>query len=139
MITTLALYSIISGALASVFSIACLIAVRFYSSTSIHVLLIASAYQFVRASRTLIYAPFFFSLVRVYICAFLATLNSRNRIRTKLASDAKSVAVITYSKFTTGQNPGRDSVGTTMHIDSGFTYQSRVDSHIAQESRRSQV
>ena len=61
MITTLALYSIISGALArsalwlllfdglsksfrSVFSIACLIAVRFHRNTSIHVLLTASAY-----------------------------------------------------------------------------------------------
>jgi len=56
----------------SVFSIACLIAVRFYSNTSIHVLLTASTYQFVRASCTLIYAPFFFSLVHVYVCVFLA-------------------------------------------------------------------
>jgi hypothetical protein len=59
-------------------------------------------------------------------------LNSRDRIRTRLASEAKSGIVITYSKLATGQNPGRDSIGTTIDIGPGTPYQSRVVPHLAQ-------
>ena len=58
-------------------------------------------------------------------------LNSRDRIRTRLASEAKSGVVITYSKLATGQNPGRDSIGTTIDIGPGTSYQSRVVPHFA--------
>lgn len=66
----LALYCINSGALTLVFAIACLA-------------------TFVRYSHTLIYAPFFFVLVRLYACAFMAVLNSRDRLRTSLEADAQ--------------------------------------------------
>jgi len=61
----LALYCINSGALTLVFAIACLA-------------------TFVRDSLTLIYAPFFFVLVRLYACAFMSVLNSRDRLRASL-------------------------------------------------------
>jgi len=88
--TTLALYSVMSGVFALIFSISCLI-------------------TFVRFPRTLIYAPFFLTLVRVYVCAFMAILNSRDRIRTKLALDAKNGIMISLSKFSSGPNLGEDN------------------------------
>ncbi|KAH8990312.1 hypothetical protein EDB92DRAFT_1865784 [Lactarius akahatsu] len=59
--TVLAFYCISSGALTLVFAIACLA-------------------TFVRLTHTLIYLLFFFILVRLYPCAFMAVLNSRGTI-----------------------------------------------------------
>ncbi|KAN0138643.1 hypothetical protein V8E53_003631 [Lactarius tabidus] len=50
---------------------------------------IACLATFVRYSHTLIYAPFFFVLVRLYACAFMAVLNSRDRLRTSLNAAAE--------------------------------------------------
>ena len=50
-----------------------LITVCFSRDASIPVLLTVSMYQYALYSRTLIYVPFFFILVRVYVCAFMAT------------------------------------------------------------------
>lgn len=109
--TTLALYSIISGGLALVFSISCLI-------------------TFVRFTGTLIFAPFFFVLMRIYVCAFMALLNSRDRIRTKLAAEAKDGIKITISRFTDARNrdPGGDGTGNVMDIVTSVMDQSTADS-----------
>lgn len=93
--TTLALYFITSGAFTLVLSIANLI-------------------FFIRFSGTLIYTPFYFVLVRTYFCSFMTILNSRDRIRNKLAADAENGMLINISRITrsgmggTGINP--DSV-----------------------------
>jgi len=109
--TTLALYSIISGALALVFSISCLI-------------------TFVRFAGTLIFVPFFFVLMRIYVCAFMALLNSRDRIRTKLSEEAKDGIMITISRFADAQNPSGDDTasGSAMDIVNSVMDQSTADS-----------
>lgn len=60
-------YVVNSGALNLVFATACLI-------------------TYVKFPNTLIYAPFFFILVRLYPCSFMTILNSRVHIRSRLRS-----------------------------------------------------
>ncbi|KAH9171009.1 hypothetical protein EDB89DRAFT_1974645 [Lactarius sanguifluus] len=79
--TVLALYCINSGALTLVFSITCLA-------------------TFMRFSHTLIYAPSFFVLVRLYACAFMAVLNSRRRLRTSLNAEVVKGTAISFSHGT---------------------------------------
>ncbi|KAH9081754.1 hypothetical protein EDB83DRAFT_577812 [Lactarius deliciosus] len=73
----LALYCINTGALTLVFAITCLA-------------------TFVRFTHTLIYAPFFFALVRLYACAFMAILNSRSRLRTSLNAEVEKGTIISF-------------------------------------------
>lgn len=47
---------------------------------------------FLRYEKTMLYAPFFFILARLYSCAFMSTLNSRNKIRATLAGGSRGVA-----------------------------------------------
>ncbi|KAH9056847.1 hypothetical protein EDB87DRAFT_1166790 [Lactarius vividus] len=75
--TVLALYCISSGALTLVFAIACLA-------------------TFVRFTDTLVYALFFFILVRLYPCAFMAVLNSRDRLRASLKAEVEKGTVISF-------------------------------------------
>ncbi|KAH9049430.1 hypothetical protein EDB84DRAFT_1574234 [Lactarius hengduanensis] len=75
--TVLALYCINSGALTLVFAITCFA-------------------TFVRFTHTLIYAPFFFILVRLYACAFMAILNSRSRLRTSLNAEVEKGTIISF-------------------------------------------
>ncbi|KAI0258256.1 hypothetical protein BC834DRAFT_101230 [Gloeopeniophorella convolvens] len=96
-LTTLAVYSVNSGALTLVFAISCL-------ST------------FARYSRTLIYAPFFFVLVRLYTCAFMAILNSRDHIRTTL--DAGHGTMVTISQFTPAPRPSKSGTASVTDVDS---------------------
>ncbi|KAH9031057.1 hypothetical protein EDB84DRAFT_1493363 [Lactarius hengduanensis] len=77
--TVLALYCINSGALTLVFAIIGLA-------------------TFVRFTHTLIFAPFFLILVRLYPCAFMAILNSRRRLRTSLNAEVEK-GTITISFF----------------------------------------
>ncbi|KAH8990079.1 hypothetical protein EDB92DRAFT_2104130 [Lactarius akahatsu] len=83
--TVLALYCVNSGALTLVFSITCLA-------------------TFMRFSHTLIYAPFFFVLVRLYACAFMAVLNSRSRLRTSLNAEVVKGTMISFSHGTSTLN-----------------------------------
>ncbi|KAH9041646.1 hypothetical protein EDB85DRAFT_1371062 [Lactarius pseudohatsudake] len=75
--TVLALYCISSGALTLVFAIACLA-------------------TFVRLTHTLIYLLFFFILVRLYSCAFMAVLNSRGRLRASLNAEVEKGTIISF-------------------------------------------
>ncbi|KAH8994891.1 hypothetical protein EDB92DRAFT_2102339 [Lactarius akahatsu] len=75
--TVLALYCVNSGALTLVFAIIGLA-------------------TFVRFTHTLIFAPFFFILVRLYPCAFMAILNSRSRLRTSLNAEVEKGTVISF-------------------------------------------
>jgi len=100
--TTLALYFITSGALTLVLSIANLIV-------------------FIRFSDTLIYTPFYFVLVRIYFCSFMAILNSRDRIRSKLAGDAENGVFITISRLT------RSGRGTGINAESDVGELSTAD------------
>ncbi|KAI0247796.1 hypothetical protein BJV78DRAFT_892749 [Lactifluus subvellereus] len=87
----LVVYVVNSGALTLVFSISCLA-------------------TFVRFPRTLIYAPFFFILVRLYSCSFMAILNSRDHIRTAFNSNPESgIAVVVSDGYTLP--PGTTDVG----------------------------
>ncbi|KAH8997401.1 hypothetical protein EDB92DRAFT_1839539 [Lactarius akahatsu] len=75
--TVLALYCINTGALTLVFAITCFA-------------------MFMRFTHTLIYAPFFFVLVRLYACAFMAILNSRSRLRTSLNAEVEKGTIISF-------------------------------------------
>ncbi|KAH9064024.1 hypothetical protein EDB87DRAFT_1601963 [Lactarius vividus] len=75
--TVLALYCISSGALTLVFAITCLA-------------------TFVRLTDTLVYALFYFILVRLYSCAFMAVLNSRDRLRTSLNAEVEKGTIISF-------------------------------------------
>ncbi|KAH9075600.1 hypothetical protein EDB83DRAFT_2672133 [Lactarius deliciosus] len=79
--TVLALYCISSGALTLVFAITCLATI-------------------VRFTYTLIYVLLFFVLVRLYGCAFMAVLNSRNRLRTSLNAEVEKGTNISFSHGT---------------------------------------
>jgi len=96
MISTLALYFIITGALALVFAILCLVA-------------------FVRFSHTTLFLPPFFAVVRIYVCAFLTILNSRDGLRTKFAADAQNGIMISMPtlRFTPDFKPGGNTGDTT--------------------------
>ncbi|KAH9003174.1 hypothetical protein EDB86DRAFT_133178 [Lactarius hatsudake] len=89
--TVLALYCISSGALTLVFAIACL-------ST------------FVRLTHTLIYLLFFFILVRLYSCAFMAVLNSRGRLRTSLNAEVEKGTIISFFHGTSTLSHGGSDV-----------------------------
>jgi len=111
-ITTLTLFSIITGALALVFSMFCLIA-------------------YVRWPHTLIFASSFITGVRVYVCAFMAQLNSRDRIRTRFAAKAKKGIMFNPPLFTTRQNSSKDgtrgSSSIIIDIVAGFTDENTVE------------
>ncbi|KAH9005791.1 hypothetical protein EDB86DRAFT_2824889 [Lactarius hatsudake] len=74
-----------------VFSITCLVTKPQYT---------VNPSQFMRFSHTLIYAPFFFVLVRLYACAFMAVLNSRSRLRTSLNAGVVKGTMISFSHGT---------------------------------------
>ncbi|KAH9064965.1 hypothetical protein EDB87DRAFT_1178895 [Lactarius vividus] len=117
--TVLALYCVNSGALTLVFSMTCLV-------------------TFVRFPHTLIYAPFFFVLVRLYACAFMAVLNSRGRLRTSLNAEVEKGTIISFfhGTSTLGHVGGSDvtsasagaSTSNTDAIGSRFAPQSTVSS-----------
>ncbi|KAI0042040.1 hypothetical protein FA95DRAFT_625771 [Auriscalpium vulgare] len=81
-IMTLVRYVVNSGALTLAFAIACLV-------------------SFIKTPRTMIYAPFYFILVRLYSCAFMAILNSRTIIKEKLqAPNVMTNTNIQFPHFT---------------------------------------
>ncbi|KAI0040709.1 hypothetical protein FA95DRAFT_1683643 [Auriscalpium vulgare] len=81
-IMTLVRYVVNSGALTLAFAIACLV-------------------SFIKTPRTMIYAPFYFILVRLYSCAFMAILNSRTIIKGKLqAPNVTTNTKIQFPHFT---------------------------------------
>jgi len=89
------LYVINSGALNLVFATACLI-------------------TYVKYPKTLIYAPFFFILVRLYPCSFMTILNSRVHIRSRLrGTEGRTIVTITHERVTdrgtlAASKPGTD-------------------------------
>jgi len=107
----LSLYCINSGALTLIFAIACLA-------------------TFVRYSHTLIYAPFFFVLVRLYACAFMAVLNSRDRLRTSLNAEVEKGTMIAFHGASTLSHIGDLDVTSAPDTDavgaSRFATQSTV-------------
>ncbi|KAH9982035.1 hypothetical protein BGW80DRAFT_1261127 [Lactifluus volemus] len=95
--TILAVYCINSGFLSLIFATLCLAtSVAFPSS--------------------LIYAPFWFILVRLYSCSFMAILNSRDHLRAAFHSDSESdPGFATFSVSVTMPNP-RPSAKTTSGV-----------------------
>jgi len=77
-------------------------------------LLTVTVTQFVRFSHTALCLPPFFAIVRIYVCALLAILNSRDRIRAKLDADTQNGIVITMPplRFTSASNTGGNTRGT---------------------------
>ncbi|KAI0297483.1 hypothetical protein B0F90DRAFT_886832 [Multifurca ochricompacta] len=99
---------VMHGALTLIFAVSCLV-------------------TFARLSRTLIYAPFFFILVRLYSCAFMAILNSRHHLRTTLDSDAEKGTVIVISQRAPTPVPGRDRTSTNPGAGSGTANRTTLD------------
>ncbi|KAH9982030.1 hypothetical protein BGW80DRAFT_1261096 [Lactifluus volemus] len=93
--TILAVYCINSGFLSLVFATICLVTAICYPCT-------------------LIYAPFWFILVRLYSCSFMAMLNSRDHLCTAFQVDpgypTVSVSVTTHSSY-----PGTNSSSDVVH------------------------
>ncbi|KAI0286212.1 hypothetical protein BC826DRAFT_941703 [Russula brevipes] len=80
------LYIVNSGALNLVFATLCLI-------------------TYVKYPTTLIYAPFFFILIRLYPCSFMTILNSRVHIRSRLrGGQGQTIVTVTHERVTDG-NP----------------------------------
>ncbi|KAI0258262.1 hypothetical protein BC834DRAFT_975329 [Gloeopeniophorella convolvens] len=75
----LTLYIVNSGALNLLFATTCLI-------------------TYVRYAKTLIYAPFFFILVRLYACSFMTILNSRDHVRERLGINGEGRTVVTITR-----------------------------------------
>lgn len=82
-INLIILYIINSGALNLVFASTCLI-------------------TYVKFPTTLIYAPSFFVLVRLYVCSFITILNSRVNVRSKLRGERRTVVTITHEQIIDG-------------------------------------
>ncbi|KAI9437006.1 hypothetical protein H4582DRAFT_374568 [Lactarius indigo] len=118
--TVLALYCINSGALTLVFAITCLA-------------------TFVRFSHTLIYAPFFFILVRLYACAFMAVLNSRGRLRTSLKAEAEKGTIIAFSHGTSTLSHVGDSDVTSADASASASNTDAVGPRFATQSTISGV
>ncbi|KAI0297491.1 hypothetical protein B0F90DRAFT_887747 [Multifurca ochricompacta] len=98
------LYIINSGALNLVFATTCLI-------------------TYVHYPKTLIYAPFFFILIRLYPCSFMTILNSRVNVRSRLRGEGPTIVTITHEQITdrsplTSSKPGHDSSGDAMAMAS---------------------
>jgi len=80
------IYIINSGALNLIFATACLI-------------------TYVKYPKTLIYAPFFFILIRLYPCSFMSILNSRNHLRSRLKGpEGRTLITITQEQVTDGDS-----------------------------------
>ncbi|KAH9055292.1 hypothetical protein EDB87DRAFT_1339557 [Lactarius vividus] len=114
--TVLALYCISSGALTLIFAITCLA-------------------MFVRFTDTLIHTLFFFILVRLYSCAFMAVLNSRDRLRASLNAEVEKGTIIFIHGTSTLSRVGNSDVtsgdadasaSNTDTIGPPFTTQSTV-------------
>jgi len=60
--------------------------------------------------------------------SLLCRLNSRDRIRTNLAAEAKDGIKITISRFTDARNPGGDGTGNVIDIVTSVTDQSTAES-----------
>jgi hypothetical protein len=82
------LYIINSGALNLVFASTCLV-------------------TYVTFPTTLIYAPFFFVLVRLYVCSFITILNSRVNVRSRLRGERHTIVTITHEQVIDGHPHSR--------------------------------
>jgi len=87
------LYIINSGALNLVFAITCLV-------------------TYVRFPTTLIYAPFFFVLVRLYVCSFITILNSRIHVRSRLRGERRTLVTITHEQVMDGHPHSTLKIGS---------------------------
>jgi len=87
------LYIVNSGALNLVFASTCLI-------------------TYVKLPTTLIYAPSFFILVRLYVCSFITILNSRVHVRSRLTGEKRTVVTISHEQVIDGHRH------TTLKLDS---------------------
>lgn len=100
------LYIINSGGLNLIFATACLI-------------------TYVKYPKTLIYAPFFFLLIRLYPCSFMTILNSRVHLRSKLrGGEGRTLITITQERVTdrgpvTTSTPRTDSNDDILAMVSG--------------------
>lgn len=65
---------------------------------------------FVTAETTLIYAPFYFVLTRLYSCAFMSTLNTRKALRAQLSGSGRAARheSISLSHLGSGSGGGGD-------------------------------
>jgi len=119
-ITTLVYYSIITGALALMFSI-------------------LSLFTNIRWPHTLIPFLFYITTVHVYVCAFMAILNSRDGIRTKLAAQSENGHIITPIRFRPDPNPGGNSADHVTSIVTRVVDQSTSESGITLPKNFEQV
>jgi len=100
------LYIINSGALNLIFAVACLT-------------------TYVKYPKTLIYAPFFFILIRLYSCSFMTILNSRVHLRSKLrGAEGRTLITVSQERVTdrgpvTTSMPRTDSNGDILAMVSG--------------------
>jgi glucan phosphoethanolaminetransferase (alkaline phosphatase superfamily) len=100
------LYIVNSGALNLVFASTCLI-------------------TYVKLPTTLIYAPSFFILVRLYVCSFITILNSRVHVRSRLRGDGRTVVNITHEQVIDG--PQHSSLKLESHSSSEMLAMMRVN------------
>lgn len=100
------LYIVNSGALNLVFASTCLI-------------------TYVMLPTTLIYAPSFFILVRLYVCSFITILNSRVHVRSRLRGDRHTVVKITHEQVIDGHQ--HSSLKLESHSSSEMLAMMRVN------------
>ncbi|KAH9043598.1 hypothetical protein EDB84DRAFT_1471810 [Lactarius hengduanensis] len=104
------LYIVNSGALNLVFASTCLI-------------------TYVKFPTTLIYAPSFFVLVRLYVCSFITILNSRVNVRSRLR---RTVVTITHEQVVDGHPQSTLKLGS--HSSSEMLAMMRVGEGTAEKA-----
>ncbi|KAH9053233.1 hypothetical protein EDB87DRAFT_1825730 [Lactarius vividus] len=107
----LAIYSINCGTLHLVFAISCLTLVLFTLTSRGQIL--TPYTKLAKYRDTLIYAPSIFIMSRLYSCAFMSILNSRDNLRETLNGQEGVVAMSTQLKVRTTTTVVRDGQDTT--------------------------
>ncbi|KAI9430266.1 hypothetical protein BJY52DRAFT_1344017 [Lactarius psammicola] len=99
----LAIYAINCGTLNLVFAISCVTLVLFTFTSRVILLTITPPMKLAKYRKTLVYVPSFFIMTRLYFCAFMAILNSRDNLREMLDRSECVVATLTQFKAHTGR------------------------------------
>ncbi|KAH9075598.1 hypothetical protein EDB83DRAFT_2549282 [Lactarius deliciosus] len=107
------LYIVNSGALNLVFASTCLI-------------------TYVKFPTTLIYAPSFFVLVRLYVCSFITILNSRVNVRSRLRGERRTVVTITHEQVIDGHPQSTLKLGS--HSSSEMLAMMRIGEGTAEKA-----